>query len=183
MSDETNTLEILYSPAEVSDTLKVKESTLRKYVGILESAGYNFSKNNRGHRQYKESDVIALKRFISASERSDMTLETAAEQLVSMYDTTAITLSDTTDITLQEKHSRDIADLKETVDRQTEVIRELMKRLEERDKKIEEQFRERDKRLMEGIRQIQDQKEELLQLAAAQEEENKKGFFARLFNR
>jgi DNA-binding transcriptional MerR regulator len=183
MSDETSTLEILYSPAEVSDTLKVKESTLRKYVGILESSGYNFSKNNRGHRQYKESDVIALKRFISASERPDMTLETAAEQLVSMYKTTTITHSDTTDITLQEKHSKDISELMETVNKQTEVIRELMKCLEERDKKIKEQFQERDKRLMEGIRQIQDQKEALLQLAANQEENNKKGLFARLFNR
>ena len=44
MDPSQNEIEILYSPGEVSDTLKVKDSTLRKYCGILENAGYRFSK-------------------------------------------------------------------------------------------------------------------------------------------
>ncbi|MFJ7367534.1 hypothetical protein ACIQWQ_26060 [Peribacillus frigoritolerans] len=57
MDPSQNEIEILYSPGKVSDTLKVKDSTLRKYCGILKNAGYRFSKNNRGHRQYTEKDV------------------------------------------------------------------------------------------------------------------------------
>jgi DNA-binding transcriptional MerR regulator len=179
MTEKENTIEILYSPAEVSDTIKVKESTLRKYVNILESAGYVFSKNNRGHRQYKDNDVIALKRFIAASERPDMTLETAAEQIVAMYDMSSMTLTDTTDITLHEQHNKDISELKEIVENQSKVIQELIKRLEERDRHIEK----RDKQLMDGIRELQDQKKELLQIAAANEEQKNKGFWSRVFGK
>jgi DNA-binding transcriptional MerR regulator len=179
MTEQENTIEILYSPAEVSDTIKVKESTLRKYVNILESAGYVFSKNNRGHRQYKEKDVIALKRFIAASERPDMTLETASEQIVSMYNKSIITHTDTTDIALQEQHSKDISELKEIVENQSKVIQELIKRLEERDIYAAE----RDKKLIEGIRELQEQKKEMLQIAATNEAEKEKGFFARLFGK
>jgi DNA-binding transcriptional MerR regulator len=179
MTEKENTIEILYSPAEVSDTIKVKESTLRKYVNILESAGYIFSKNNRGHRQYKDNDVIALKRFIAASERPDMTLETAAEQIVAMYDMSDMTLTDTTDITLHKQHSKDISDLKEIVENQNKVIQELIKRLEDRDRFAAE----RDKKLLDGIKQIQEQKKELLQIAAANEEEKNKGFWSRVFGK
>ncbi|MFD6726048.1 MerR family transcriptional regulator, partial [Streptomyces sp. NPDC060131] len=67
MDPSQNEIEILYSPGEVSDTLKVKDSTLRKYCGILENAGYSFSKNNRGHRQYTDKDVMTFKKLIAAT--------------------------------------------------------------------------------------------------------------------
>lgn len=191
-------IDILLSPAEVCEQLKVKDSTLRKYVGILEEAGYTFSKNSRGHRQYKEKDVIALRKFISAIERTDMTLEIAAKQLVSMHKSTDMSLNDTNNTATHERYNEDVSEIKETINKQSELIKMLVQRLEEKDKYEQE----RDKRFNQRLEQIasalekkeqqilmlESTKEELQavkeEMAAAKEEreaEKKKGFLARLF--
>jgi DNA-binding transcriptional MerR regulator len=181
MTNEADKIEMLYSPGEAIATLKIKESTLRKYAELFEKYGHSFNKNTQGHRGYTDSDVMLLKRVIETKNKPGMTLEAAVKSVVSVTKNESVAVTDTKDIALHEQHSKDIAELKETVSKQTEVIRELMKRLEERDRQKDE----RDKLLMEGIRQLQEQKQELLQLAAAKEEEaeNKKGFWSRFFNR
>lgn len=199
MDPSQNEIEILYSPGEVSDTLKVKDSTLRKYCGILENAGYRFSKNNRGHRQYTDKDVMTFKKLITATKNSDMTIETAAEQLVSMYKQTSITIPDTTDITLHAQHSKDIAELKKTIEIQNELIISLAQRWEQHSTYIEDSTKNRDNKLVEHLKVFQKENEELHkemkfmnekleQIAetgkeAAVAAETEKGFFARLFGK
>lgn len=193
-------LDILLSPGEVCEQLKLKDSTLRKYVGILEAAGYVFSKNNRGHRQYREKDVIALRKFISASERTDMTLELAAEQLVSMYKKADVTLNGTKDIPIHDHYTNDIAELRGTINKQNDLILMLVQRLEEKDR----YEKERDKRLNQRLEEIaaaldQQEKQTFMlestkkelqavkeEMAASKEEreaEKKKGLFSRLLGR
>lgn len=60
---------------------------------------------------------------------------------------------------------------------------ELHKRLDQQQKYIDERLEQRDIKLMESIRESQEERKALLQLAAAQEEAKKKGFFARLFEK
>lgn len=101
-------IDILYSPSEVCDQIKVKDSTLRKYVIILEAAGYVFSRNNKGHRQYTDKDIVILKRFIAASKQPGIRLETAAEQIVSMAQPNSITESVTMDIAVNEEAGTEV---------------------------------------------------------------------------
>lgn len=206
MDPSQNEIEILYSPGEVSDTLKVKDSTLRKYCGILENAGYSFSKNNRGHRQYTDKDVMTFKKLIAATKNSDMTIETAAEQLVSMFKQNSMTVAATTDITSHEQHSKDIAELKNTVDIQNKLIISLAQRLEQHTTYLEDSTKNRDNKLLEHLNAFQKENEKLhkeiklmnekleqiaetgKEAAAAQTEkeaaaETEKGFFARLFGK
>ncbi|TKH02733.1 MerR family transcriptional regulator [Peribacillus simplex] len=201
MDPSQNEIEILYSPGEVSDTLKVKDSTLRKYCGILENAGYHFSKNNRGHRQYTEKDVMTFKKLITATKTSDMTIETAAEQLVSMYKQTSVTVPVTTDIALHEQHSKDITELKNTVETQNKLIISLVERLDQHSTYLEDSTKNRDNKLLEQLKAFQKENEELhkemkqmnekleqiaeigKEAAASAEKEKEKGFFARLLGK
>ncbi len=199
MDSSQNEIEILYSPGEVSDTLKVKDSTLRKYCGILENAGYRFSKNNRGHRQYTDKDVMTFKKLITATKNSDMTIETAAEHLVSMYKQTSVTITDTTDITLHAQHSKDISELKNTIEIQNELIISLAQRLEQHSTYIEDSTKNRDNKMIEHFKVFQKENEKLHkeiklmnekleQIAetgkeAAVSTETEKGFFARIFGK
>lgn len=199
MDPSQNEIEILYSPGEVSETLKVKDSTLRKYCGILENAGYRFSKNNRGHRQYTDKDVMTFKKLITATKNSDMTIETAAEQLMSMYKQTSVTITDTNDITLHAQHSKDITELKNTINIQNELIISLAQRLEQHSTYLEDSTKNRDKKLLEHLKTFQKENEDLHkemklmnekleQIAetgkeAAATADTEKGFFARLFGK
>lgn len=197
MDPSQNEIEILYSPGEVSDTLKVKDSTLRKYCGILENAGYRFSKNNRGHRQYTDKDVMTFKKLIAATKNSDMTIESAAEQLVSMYKQTSVTVTDTNDITLYEQHSKAITELKTTVEMQNKLIVSLVERLDQHNTYLEDSTKNRDNKLFEHLKEFQKENEALhkemkrmnekLEQIAEKEvvasAETEKGFFARLFRK
>jgi hypothetical protein len=69
----------------------------------------------------------------------------------------------------------------EYMKRQEEFNQALLQRLDQQQKYIEERMNERDKNLLESIRGTQEIKQQLLQIASAKEE--KKGFFARLFNK
>lgn len=68
-----------HSPDEVTKMLKIKESTLRKYARLLEQSGYEIQKNAQGQRFYSDSDVMALRKFITFKESGGMTLEEGAD--------------------------------------------------------------------------------------------------------
>lgn len=52
MSGGIDQSDILYKSCDMSTKLKMQESTLRKYCIMLEKAGYNFHKNQFGHRAF-----------------------------------------------------------------------------------------------------------------------------------
>lgn len=78
-------MKTLYSPGEVAEQLNIQSSTLRKYADVLEKEGYTFIKNERGHRKYRESDVIVFRKVINLKNDTDMTLENATKQIVSWH--------------------------------------------------------------------------------------------------
>ncbi|MBA4544291.1 hypothetical protein H1164_15670 [Thermoactinomyces daqus] len=67
---------------EVSSTLGISESTLRKYCLILEKAGYNFLRGDNGRRAFLERDITILKKFQELADRKSTTLEDAAATIV-----------------------------------------------------------------------------------------------------
>ena len=75
-------MKTFYSPSDVAEQLGIQSSTLRKYADVLEKEGYNFIKNERGHRKYRESDVMIFRKVINLKNDTDMTLENATKQIV-----------------------------------------------------------------------------------------------------
>jgi DNA-binding transcriptional MerR regulator len=204
MSDEQNYTQVFYSPSDLIAMLDLKESTLRKYAYDLEKAGWKFGKNELGHRQYSERDIMAIRRLIAAKKNTSMTFEQAAKELVSVLKSEELAVPAKTNGPANDQQN-DIAELKELVNKQTEVIKALSERLTERDqyieKYIQKSFEEQDKRLserdtmlLERLEMIEERKREQAEsikyIAAAKEEleaelktKQKKGFIARLFGR
>lgn len=83
-------MKTFYSPSEVAEQLGIQSSTLRKYADVLEKEGYTFIKNERGHRKYRESDVMVFRKAINLKNDTDMKLENAIKQIVSWHRGVAI---------------------------------------------------------------------------------------------
>lgn len=67
-----------HAPEDISAILKIKPSTLRKYSLLLEQSGYAFKKNAHGHRWFDDTDIAALRKFITFKDSGGMTLEESA---------------------------------------------------------------------------------------------------------
>lgn len=68
-----------HAPEDIATVLNIKPSTLRKYSLLLEQSGYTFKKNAQGHRWYSDTDLTALRKFISLKDSSGMNLEDSAD--------------------------------------------------------------------------------------------------------
>ncbi|WP_205677304.1 DNA-binding protein [Aquibacillus halophilus] len=73
----------IFNSRESAALLNIKESTLRKYVLLLEDAGYKFHKNELGHRGYYENDIVSLKKLLEIKEFPEMTLKRSASAVMS----------------------------------------------------------------------------------------------------
>ncbi|MEX0416773.1 DUF3967 domain-containing protein [Bacillus sp. C30] len=73
--------EIVYSASEVYKRLEISDSTLRKYMEVLQREGFTVKKNKRGRRDYSEGDIVVIERLIDLSKHDGMTLEKAAKMI------------------------------------------------------------------------------------------------------
>lgn len=73
--------EIVYSASEVYKRLGISDSTLRKYMEVLQREKFVVKKDNRGRRQYTEHDVMVIDKLIELSKHDGMTLEKAAKMI------------------------------------------------------------------------------------------------------
>jgi len=183
MSNDTNQSQMLMNANDVCALLGIKESTLRKYALILKDAGYQFHVNDKGQRGYLDQDVIVLKRFLEVKNNRDMTLEQSANAVIAWVRDSSMSLRVMDELKGNERYNEDIKELKETVKTQNELLQELMKKMDQQQQYIDRRLEERDTKLLESIRESQEVKEGLLQLAAAQEEEKRKGFWSKLFGK
>lgn len=127
-----------HAPEDIATVLNIKPSTLRKYSLLLEQSGYLFKKNAQGHRWYTDTDLLALRKFITLKDSSGMTLEDSAEAvfLWSKAENVAgrATLSEATqddterheavinELTLEERLLRLIQHQQQTIDRMAQSI-------------------------------------------------------------
>lgn len=152
-------MKTLYSPGDVSEQLGIQSSTLRKYADVLEKEGYIFIKNERGHRKYRESDVIIFRKIISLKNDIDMTLENATKQIVSWYKGIEVLPLDRHEIERYEEPDFNATSLqmmiegqKEVIEKQNKLLQELTKRLTEQDQR----FAQRELELLSAIQSIRD---------------------------
>ncbi|WP_100408479.1 DUF3967 domain-containing protein [Bacillus solitudinis] len=184
-----------YTTKEISDYLDIGTSTLRKWCIALEENGYEFLRTDNNRRLFFERDLIGLKYFKKLVKVENFSLENAAKTVTSKHRGEA---SETrTPSVLQENsdEQRSLTRSEETlqqllehmkkqdehIEKQESFNKELLKRLEERDRYIEERLNERDSKLVESLRDVQETKRMIA--AAREEQDNKKGFFSRLFGK
>jgi DNA-binding transcriptional MerR regulator len=206
-----NSDEVIFTK-EMCERLSITSGTLRKWCLELEENGYVFEKSDGGKRffsVYDETALIRMKHLMDQKFSKEHAAKVVTAKMTGNRSSTgtsgelAVTepsanvpenipsnaLAKLTESLIErfEEQERQNALLNKTLEEMQERNKEDKERLEKKIDELQMQLlsdsRERDKKLMEGIRQLQDQKQGLLQLAAAQEEENKKGFFARIFNR
>ncbi|HDR4686672.1 DUF3967 domain-containing protein [Bacillus cereus] len=152
-------MKTLYSPGDVADQLGIQSSTLRKYADVLEKEGYTFIKNERGHRKYRESDVMVFRKVINLKNDTDMTLENATKQIVSWHQGVEVLPLERHEVERYEEPDFNatplqamIQEQKEVIEKQNELLYELNKRLADQDQR----FAQRESELLSAIQSIQD---------------------------
>jgi DNA-binding transcriptional MerR regulator len=73
--------EIVYSASEVYKRLGISDSTLRKYMEVLQREKFIVKKDNRSRRQYTDNDIMVIEKLIELSKHDGMTLEKAAKMI------------------------------------------------------------------------------------------------------
>jgi hypothetical protein len=181
-----------YTTKEISLTLGIGDSTLRKWCLALEKSGYRFVRNDQNKRLFVEADLVILRHFQTLVQENNISLENAANVVVDRFGKGAF--ADRTGIVPveREEEQRDlmrsnelIKDLQEHIkvqqeymERQESFNQELIRRLDHQQQYIEERLNKRDETLIQSLREVQETKK---LIAATQEE--KKGFFARLLGK
>lgn len=152
-------MKTFYSPSDVAEQLAIQSSTLRKYADVLEKEGYTFIKNERGHRKYRESDVMVFRKVINLKNDTDMTLENATKQIVSWHQGVEVLPLDRHEVERYEEPDFNattlqmmIQDQKEVIEKQNVLLQELIKRLTEQDQR----FIQRESELLSAIQTIRE---------------------------
>ncbi|PEP75434.1 DNA-binding protein [Bacillus toyonensis] len=152
-------MKTLYSPSDVAEQLGIQSSTLRKYADVLEKEGYTFIKNERGHRKYRESDVMVFRKVINLKNDTDMTLENATKQIVSWHQGVEVLPLERHEIERYEEPDFNattlqtmLQDQNEVIEKQNDLLQELNKRLVEQDQR----FAQRESELLNAIQTIQE---------------------------
>jgi flagellar biosynthesis GTPase FlhF len=185
-----------YTTKEVSLTLDIGDSTLRKWCLALEKNGYNFLRNDNNKRLFIDRDLVALRHFQILVQQNNFPLENAALVVASKYKDKASESGTGIVLRENEEESRSLMRSDQTneelmkhiqiqqeyIERQDRFNKELLNRLDKQQKYIEERLNERDETLMKSIRELQKSNEEVNQLNAAPVQENK-GWLARFFGK
>lgn len=189
---ENETSEKAYLPKEISLTLDIGDSTLRKWCIALEKDGYGFIRNDKNNRVFVESDLVVLRHFQNLVKQHNMQLDNAAKLVIDRFGkgvfsmgTGIVPVEKEVEQRSLERSNEDIMNaLEEHIEKQDNFNRELLARLDQQQKYFEDRMRQeiKDRELLESLKEsMMEQKQLQLEMAATQEEQKKKGFFARLF--
>ncbi|MDZ5610202.1 DUF3967 domain-containing protein [Bacillus pseudomycoides] len=171
------TNEIVYSASEVYKRLGISDSTLRKYMEVLQREGFIVKKDKRGRREYTEHDVMVIEKLIELSKHDGMTLEKAAKLIVQKLETISPHVntqeSSETDLIpyhiqqqLQQQYSvmtqemnRSMLEMEQRLSEQAKQSNEEIKTsIEEHNERVEKRLEARDKTLMKTLREMQEAK-------------------------
>ncbi|MBQ0140129.1 MAG: DUF3967 domain-containing protein [Kurthia sp.] len=166
MSKEVVQAQSVYGSSDIADTLEIQESTLRKYCLLLEKVGYEFLKNEHGHRAFFDHDVIVLRKMISLKSSADMTLEEAAKSVVAWKNGNDITVSDTEEKRYITRYNDLLEEFKSFQEQQMNFNKELIQEIRNQQEYIEDRLEQRDRLLMQSMRETLETRKEI---AAASE--------------
>ncbi|EOP10467.1 DUF3967 domain-containing protein [Bacillus cereus] len=173
--------EIVYSASEVYKRLGISDSTLRKYMEVLQREGFTVKKDKRGRREYSEGDIIVIERLIELSKHDGMTLEKAAKMIAQQIERVNPDLikeePEDTDLIpfhiqeqLQQQYSvmaqemnQSIASMERRLSEQAkqsneEIKEEIKESIEAHNERVEKRLEARDETLMKTLREMQETK-------------------------
>ncbi|WP_338782454.1 DUF3967 domain-containing protein [Metabacillus sp. FJAT-52054] len=168
-----------FTPKEISLTLDVGDSTLRKWCIALEKAGYQFMRSEKNNRLFVEGDVTVLRHLKDLVQNHSMQISNASIVIVDRFGKGAF-LPRTGIVpaeNIEEQRDSDrsnnqlISVLMEHIEQQKEFNQALVKRLDEQQTYIEDSLKKRDEMLMKSIRESQETKK---LIAATNEKMDKK---------
>lgn len=153
MSEGIKQVQAVYGSSNIADILQVQESTVRKYCLLLEKSGYEFLKNEQGHRAFFDHDLIVLKKMMSLKSGADMTLVEAVKSVVAWKNGSDIAVSDTEEMRYI-KHYNDLAEeFKMFQEQQMNFNKELIQEIRNQQEYIEQRLEQRDRLLIQSLRE------------------------------
>jgi DNA-binding transcriptional MerR regulator len=176
---------------EVAIHLDINPNTLRRWSLELEKHGYIFERNNKDQRIYYERDIQALSELKiildkgQSMENATKSVATKHKERKNAEKTLSVIIDDEKNdekIALSKRELKLMIEstVQESVLKAIEQEREVMFKAFEL--KMSDAIEKRDRMLMQSINQTMEEKR--LEIAAAAEEENdKKSFFARWFSK
>ncbi len=169
--------EIVYSASEVYKRLGISDSTLRKYMEVLLREGIAVKKDNRGRRQYTDSDIMVIEKLIELSKHDGMTLEKAAKMIAQQIEKINPDLiqeeAEETDLVpfhikqqLQEQYSVMAQEINQSMlamekrlsDQAKRSNEEIKASVEAHNERVEKRLEARDETLMKTLREMQETK-------------------------
>ncbi|AJI08626.1 DUF3967 domain-containing protein [Bacillus cereus] len=169
--------EIVYSASEVYKRLGISDSTLRKYMEVLSREGFAVKKDNRGRRQYTDSDIMVIEKLIELSKHDGMTLEKAAKMIAQQIEKVNPDLiqeeSEESDLVpfhiqeqLQQQYGVMAQEMKQGMlamekrlsDQAKQSNEEIKASVEAHNERVEKRLEARDETLMKTLREMQETK-------------------------
>ncbi|PFU84608.1 hypothetical protein COK91_02890 [Bacillus cereus] len=169
--------EIVYSASEVYKRLGISDSTLRKYMEVLQREGFAVKKDNRGRRQYTDSDIMVIEKLIELSKHDGMTLEKAAKMIAQQIEKVNSDLiqeeAEETDLVpfhikqqLQEQYSVMAQEMNQSMlamekrlsEQAKQSNEEIKASVEAHNERVEKRLEARDETLMKTLREMQETK-------------------------
>ncbi|WP_255446732.1 DUF3967 domain-containing protein [Bacillus sp. SH5-2] len=155
----------------------MSDSTLRKYMEVLQREGFAVKKDNRGRRQYTDSDIMVIEKLIELSKHDGMTLEKAAKMIVQQIEKVNPDLikeePEETDLVpfhikqqLQEQYSVMAQEMNQSMlamekrlsEQAKQSNEEIKASVEAHNERVEKRLEARDETLMKTLREMQETK-------------------------
>lgn len=169
--------DVIYAASDVYKRLGIGDSTLRKYMEVLQREGYTVRKDKRGRREYTEYDVMVLEQLVELSKHDGMTLEKAAklisQQLEGTHENAKTEESQETDLipfhikqqlhqqynVMTQEVNRSIVAMEERLSAQAkQSSEEIQASVEAHNERVEKRLEARDETLMKTLREMQETK-------------------------
>lgn len=161
MTEKMEQVQAVFGSNDVADVLQIQESTLRKYCLLLEKSGYEFLKNEHGHRAFFDDDIIVLKKMLHFKNKADMTLEEAAKSVVAWKNGNDITVSDTEEKRYITRYNDLLEKFEAFQTQQIEFNKELIQEIRSQREYINNRLEERDRLLVQSMRNTLEARKEI----------------------
>lgn len=160
------------SPKDVSISLGIGDSTLRKWCLALEAHEYFFSRTDNNRRVFFNKDIVVLRHLQHLIQVQNFSMENASLVVVAKFrENPSSNTNNENTVPVLRDSSEFINKLMIHLEQQEEFNHKLLERLEEQEKYITERLNKRDKLLMQSLKESQETKKKLLQ---TQEEQKQK---------
>jgi DNA-binding transcriptional MerR regulator len=169
------TIEKAYTTKEVSTTLGIGDSTLRKWCLSLEKNGYHFTRNDQNQRLFLEKDLVVLKLFQTMVQTNNFSVENAGMVIASKFKESAFS-NGTGGVPARREDGQ--GEKEHSLARSNEIIQKPLEKIQYYEQYIQEQ-REFNQVLLESMREQREFNQALLKRLEKQEKYIQEGLNTR----